>query len=521
MKLRSYLTGIAMIFAFVSTEQGNAAGIETLVMPGKVIAGHAELESECSSCHVAFDRDQQRALCLDCHEDVAKDIKSASGFHGLFDDATDNECANCHTDHKGRGADIVALDEGTFEHDFTDFELLGGHDDAACDDCHVTNTKFRDAPRDCLSCHEEDNVHADFLGVTCSDCHTPLAWPDVEFDHDGTGYPLLGKHEDAACLDCHEDQTFQSAPATCYGCHAEDDSHNGRSGQECENCHKPSDWADTSFDHDRDTRFPLDGQHSEQTCDGCHSDDPFADELEPDCVSCHLEDDVHEGNFGQVCETCHGSSDWPNISFDHNIDTNHALVGAHESIECASCHIEPIYEVSLQPDCNSCHLEDDAHEGEQGITCNDCHNETSWQDDVFFDHDLTLFPLLGTHASTECASCHESHVFRDAPEACVDCHLSEDPHKGRYSSNCATCHNPVSWVEWQFDHNTQSDFLLDGAHLAVDCVDCHRQPLSSMAKAGSRCIDCHRSDDIHDGDFGGDCGRCHSADSFNDVRSLK
>jgi hypothetical protein len=209
------------------------------------------------------------------------------------------------------------------------------------------------------------------------------------------------------------------------------------------------------------------------------------------------------------------------VTFDHNADTNHPLNGAHESIECESCHIEPVFEVELRSDCNSCHEEDDAHEGEQGIVCNDCHNEASWQDDVFFDHDLTLFPLLGTHANTDCEGCHDSHVFRDAPDACVDCHREEDPHNGRFDSNCSGCHNPVNWEDWQFDHNTQTEFLLDGAHLTVSCDSCHRQSLKEQTGIGSRCADCHRSDDIHDGEFGYDCGRCHSADTFRDVRIIK
>lgn len=510
-----------MAFAFFNTGPSNAAGIETLVMPGKVIEGHAAIESECSSCHTAFERSNQRVLCLDCHEDVALDIKRTVGFHGLFDAAGEHACADCHTDHEGRDGDIVQLEEDTFDHTFTDFELLGKHDEVACTDCHVAAEKFRDASDDCYSCHEQDNVHDDAMGEACADCHAPTDWKDVEFDHDTTNYRLLGKHKEIGCLDCHEDQTFQNAATTCYGCHSEDDPHNGRSGKECDNCHNPSDWADTSFDHRRDTDFPLDGKHADQTCDGCHSDDPFADELQVTCISCHLEDDNHEGNFGEQCDTCHVSEDWAKVTFDHNVDTSHPLNGAHESIECETCHIAPVFEVELQSDCNSCHEEDDAHEGEQGIVCNDCHNEASWQDDVFFDHDLTQFPLLGTHASTDCDGCHDSHVFRDAPEACVDCHLEEDPHEGRFDSNCAGCHNPVSWEDWLFDHNTQTDFLLDGAHVSVTCEGCHRQSLTTMVKLGSRCTDCHRADDIHDGEFGYDCGRCHSADSFRDVRTIR
>ena len=91
----------------LTPQQDVRAQIETLVMPGKVISGHADLESECSNCHKKFERGKQRELCLDCHDDVAADLKSERGFHGLPGNARTQECASCHTDHEGRDADIL------------------------------------------------------------------------------------------------------------------------------------------------------------------------------------------------------------------------------------------------------------------------------------------------------------------------------------------------------------------------------------------------------------------------------
>jgi hypothetical protein len=514
-------TVFMMAIAYSIINSATAQTIESLVMPGPVTESHAEVETECSSCHEPFSRGQQRTLCITCHEDVGLDIERGVGFHGLFAEARDGRCADCHTDHEGRDSVIVILDENTFDHDFTDYPLLGRHGEAACADCHEPEKKHREAPSDCVSCHLDDDVHDGFTGTECSDCHNETEWLDIEFDHDTTDYPLLGKHMEVACGDCHEDKTLRNTPTTCYGCHAEDDSHNGRSGQNCENCHNPSSWDDSSFDHSRDTEFRLDGGHASLSCGDCHSEDPFADTLEMACVSCHLEDDNHEQHFGDQCDTCHATDLWTSPFFDHDVDTEHALIGAHESIECTDCHIEPIFEVELLTACNDCHAEDDPHEGEQGIVCKDCHNESSWQDDVFFDHDLTRFPLLGSHAEVECESCHETHVFRDAPELCVDCHIEDDPHEGRFHEDCASCHNPVDWPEWMFDHDTETAFPLSGAHLEVLCDDCHRQPLASMSKLVGRCGDCHRADDIHDREFGTDCGRCHSADSFSNVEAIK
>ncbi|MDH5501224.1 MAG: cytochrome C, partial [Gammaproteobacteria bacterium] len=161
-----------MTIALLCTQQATAQ-IETLVMPGKVIEGHADVETDCDSCHQKFERQRQRVLCLVCHEDVGADIESQLGFHGRFESARDDRCASCHTDHEGREADIVNLDEQTFDHDFTDFSLQGGHAEVECTSCHAPDTRYREAPSDCYSCHEADNIHDPGLGTECAACHKP------------------------------------------------------------------------------------------------------------------------------------------------------------------------------------------------------------------------------------------------------------------------------------------------------------------------------------------------------------
>ena len=514
---RVFLAMLACLINFTA----HAQTLESLIMPGDVFSGHADVESECSSCHKPFNRSHQRTLCLDCHDDVAGDIDSGTGFHGKSDVARIDECATCHTDHEGRNADIVGLEEDKFDHALTDFELLGKHLETTCLKCHEADDKHRDAPSECFACHVEDDVHKESVGTDCGECHSATGWKEVEFDHDSTDYPLVGKHADAACIDCHESEVFSEPPQNCYGCHAADDEHDGRSGEKCETCHNPVSWTDTSFDHSRDTDFALLGSHARLTCGDCHSEDPFADEIDTACVSCHLEDDEHDGHHGTECEKCHTSDEWPAIHFDHDVDTDFRLSGAHRDVACADCHVEPIFTTSPGTTCSSCHLDDDPHDGKQGTRCDDCHTETSWKDVPMFDHDLTRFPLLGEHANVECDDCHETKVFADAGMDCVDCHRDDDPHDGRFEDNCQSCHNPVAWDLWLFDHNAQTDFVLDGAHLDVACDDCHRSSLASMQKTGSGCGDCHRADDVHDGEFGTDCGRCHGNESFKDVRSLR
>ena len=515
------LTGVIAMLTCIICHTANAQSIESLVMPGDLIQGHADLESECSSCHKAFSRSDQKELCLDCHEDVDDDINSDTGFHGKFSDARSNECASCHTDHEGRGADILGLDESTFDHLFTNFELRGKHVETQCADCHEPADKHRDAPGDCIGCHRDDNIHNESIGTECADCHNETDWLEISFDHDSTDYPLIGNHLEVACTDCHEDKSLQVTQTTCFGCHADDDFHEGRSGEQCENCHSPVSWTETTFDHARDTEFRLKGQHALLTCDDCHSDDPFSDRLETECVGCHLEDDEHDGHHGTDCGSCHSNDEWAVTLFNHDDDTDFILRGSHPTVACIDCHVEPIFDASPGTTCASCHLEDEVHDGKQGDQCNNCHTEESWQEAPLFVHGLTRFPLLGEHDNLECDSCHETTIFAGTNSDCIDCHAEDDTHEGRFNDNCGSCHNPVAWDLWLFDHNVQTSFSLSGAHVNVACNDCHRGTLASMQRVGNTCSDCHRSDDVHDSEFGSDCGRCHSDTSFSDVRSLQ
>lgn len=520
MRQTHLLTGLALMLCLLANTDAHGQ-LETLIMPGEVIEGHVEIETKCKSCHVAFERDKQSELCADCHDEVAADRESGIGFHGLDRQAKRWECSNCHTEHEGRDANIIPLDESAFQHKMTDFPLTGKHDGSECSSCHEPGSKHRDAPSDCFSCHESDNVHGETMGTECGDCHTPSGWTEVLFDHDTTDFQLLGKHQSTSCLDCHADQTFTKTPTTCYGCHAGDDAHAGRSGEQCENCHQPTGWQDTSFNHARDTSFELTGKHALLTCGDCHSEDPFSDSLDTTCISCHLEDDNHDGHFGEKCETCHAPDGFELVAFDHDIDTNHALHGAHMELECLACHIEPVFEIKPPASCGDCHEDDDPHSGTQGATCQDCHNEDTWPDNVFFDHDLTRFPLLGKHADSDCESCHESKVFHDAPTDCVSCHRDDNKHEDRFPEDCAACHSPVDWSQWRFDHSAQTTFELDGAHAYVECNTCHRQSLNVQMRLGSLCSNCHRTDDVHNGQFGSDCGRCHSTGSFEEVQQIR
>ena len=74
-----------------------ADNVETALMPGQVIEGHAKWEEDCTKCHKRFDKAAQNTLCQDCHKDVRKDVEQKLGSHGRFKEQ--RECKECHTDH--------------------------------------------------------------------------------------------------------------------------------------------------------------------------------------------------------------------------------------------------------------------------------------------------------------------------------------------------------------------------------------------------------------------------------------
>jgi len=53
-------------------------------MPGKLSAAHVKYEEQCSLCHDRTDRNRQTQLCLDCHKEIAGDLRQQRGFHGRF-----------------------------------------------------------------------------------------------------------------------------------------------------------------------------------------------------------------------------------------------------------------------------------------------------------------------------------------------------------------------------------------------------------------------------------------------------
>jgi hypothetical protein len=490
-----------------------AAGpLERLLMPGDVAKAHAKLEDECSKCHDRTDKDRQTALCVDCHKDIGADLRQKRGFHGhaLKPGAA---CTACHTEHKGRAADIVRFDRESFDHAVTGFRLDGRHTTTACDACHVAGKKLREVRSTCFDCHQKQDVHQGKLGKDCASCHNTTTFAKTEFDHAKTHFPLKGAHGRTACADCHRDPSFKNTPMECVACHAHDDSHKGSRGPKCGDCHNTEKWKQSSFDHERIGHFALNGVHAKVSCDACHRSGDLKAKIPDKCAGCHAADDRHGGRFGDDCAACHNEQKWKEARYDHEAKAHFALKGKHAKLDCHSCHSGPVSGAKLPKDCAGCHKADDVHRSSMGQQCASCHVETGWKDQVRFDHDMTRFPLVGLHATVACEECHPNRAFRNTGRDCIACHKVDDVHKGKLGKDCASCHNPNGWAFWQFDHGKATKFTLEGAHAKLECKSCHVKSADEV-KLPQDCGACHARDDIHNGGFGRDCARCHGSISW-------
>lgn len=521
---RGLVAWLCMGMALAFGARVQAQGLESALSPGPVIKGHAKVEDQCQRCHVRFDRAAQDGKCLDCHEDVARDLKARSGWHGQ---QPPQACRGCHTDHKGRDAVVAPLDTRRFDHRATDWPLRGAHARVTeCAACHRPGQRWREAPQDCVACHRNDDTHRGKLGPRCADCHTDTRWTETRFDHAGTRFPLLGKHRDATCDSCHRrGEPHDAAPEACIGCHRDDDmkrGHKARYGERCDTCHDASSWRATRFDHDRDTRYALQGRHRQVRCDACHTGTQpgalYRDHPASDCASCHRSDDAHRGTLGNDCASCHDASGWKRVGrFDHD-RSRFPLLGRHAQAACAACHRGSHYRDAPR-DCVACHAAEDKHRGTVGTACGACHGERQWKIPRF-DHSATRWPLRGAHDRAACSACHTGLAdYRGRPTECVACHRRDDRHEGQLGDRCGSCHGEQRWTrgpgEPPFDHR-RARFPLVGAHLQARCDACHAN--ARFHDAARDCAGCHRRDDTHQGRLGTACESCHNARAWSLVR---
>jgi len=586
------------VLSLILPAAGSSASAQ--ISPGPLARPHQALEGtrNCLACH-GTRKDAMDAACLGCHKEIAFLRTERRGLHGR---PAQQKCASCHPDHAGVEFNLTAWNADSvsrFDHRRAGWTLEGQHRDTRCQECHATSLQTGRAAQlaptgatrpqwtgletTCASCHED--VHQESVGSTCAECHTAEGWaPATRFNHAETQYPLTGRHERVPCQQCHAarqgspepggsllNPVFQPiASGQCSSCHR--DTHGGRLGSACSDCHVTSGFADRKaggFNHSR-TRYALDGKHAQVPCDACHG--PVSRRINPafgTCADCHA--DRHRGTAtiaGTVldCATCHDTRGFGTVTLDvaRHAATRYPLEGRHTAVACASCHLPQPDGALLKPafaGCVSCHA--DGH-GDQlatvtgEATCERCHAVSGWDQSRYpaADHATTGLALEGRHAAVACTACHaatwenRSRTTGDTGAlgpakvrftlggvACANCHA--DPHRTDTTTarlpECSSCHTATSFRPATVTAATHAEvgYPLLGAHRAVPCVTCHTtlagRTATGPALAGQpapppldlripdqQCASCHESphgDQFAARDATG-CAACHSEEAF-------
>jgi hypothetical protein len=227
----------------------------------------------------------------------------------------------------------------------------------------------------------------------CAACHVESSWTEVKFNHDRTGYPLLGAHAKVTCQACHATGFLARVSELCSGCHR--DRHAGEFGLHCEGCHEATRWSEALFGPDahRSTAFPLTGRHALIPCRECHGDmrERTFSQAPLACVACHRKDYDHAAltsvdhvasHFDTNCQACHNTWSYFPARFDAHDPCFVLASGPHAPIRCAQCHTRTAGLVvtgacgTQNTTCTSCHAHscarsDQEHQSVLGYSCTD------------------------------------------------------------------------------------------------------------------------------------------------------
>ena len=456
----------------------------------------------CVDCHTV-QNNFSIFSCIGCHEHNQIDMNNEhQGVQGYV--YASEQCYACHPQGNGDGA---------FNHATSGFPLVGEHLTLDCTQCHQSG--YNNTSSLCVDCHlsaynSAANPNHQALGLSTdrSTCHTPSPdWQPALYPQHNQVYQLVGRHLEIAnnCTSCHNGN-YVSTPDQCIGCHqnafnsALNPNHIAAGiPTNCEQCHTPSNWIPSTFDHST-TGFTLLGSHQPLQCSSCHAGTLLG--LNDLCMSCHLADYNTAPNhtaqsYPTNCELCHNSVLWNQTSFNHQ-NTNFPLTGSHTALSCQQCHSGGYSGTSTE--CYSCHQTAfnnavNPNHIAAGIptTCESCHNTTAWIPSTF-SHTSTGFELLGAHQPLQCSSCHNG-TLGGLNGLCISCHLADfnsaPNHVSQsYPTTCELCHNSVAWNQASFNHQN-TNFPLTGAHTSITCIQCHA---SGYTGTPTQCYACHQND---------------------------
>lgn len=384
---------------------GTFLGLDTKCISCHLDVHQGTLSINCNDCHSTetfrpaskFDHNKSRFIltgkhleinCSSCHKNENRNGKNFIKFTGL----NFSQCSACHKDvHEGKfGNDcqkchstngFKLINTSGFNHNQTNFPLVGKHQTVSCSSCHGNNLSSKPKYEKCIDCHSDyhgDDFTVNNKLIDCSSCHNVYGFSPSLFtiEKHNSIFELKGSHLAIPCHSCHyknEKWHFKNIGNKCIDCHS---NIHGKEltikylpDNNCSVCHSEDKWTKISFNHN-ETDFQLLGKHKDVSCNQCHVIENNIKErefkfvsLNSECVECHK--DIHNGQFVENnindCSRCHSFNSWKPEKFDHN-KTNFVLTGAHSVLECSKCHYDIIeneksYKLFKLKDfkCSDCH----------------------------------------------------------------------------------------------------------------------------------------------------------------------
>jgi len=312
----------------------------------------------CQDCHNTDPVIQFNHTPTDCYTCHRLDYdNSINPVHTAINFSTD--CNQCHSVSQSSW-------KASFNHDLTQFPLLGLH-----------------KPLNCIQCHTDQKFS---LSIECSSCHLEDFQSTQNPDHNLSGYPL------EACTACHSEIGWiphrfnHNYPQNCSTCHmleydnAVNPQHTTELGfnTDCERCHTgTTTWNGALFDHSG---------------------------VSTNCATCHLTNYENTTNpdhetmgFDTSCELCHTStSNWTEVNFAHAFPIAPNGHQDERTETCASCHASgfspPTFSCTLSP----CH---------QGID-NEHLDDGQWESCTIGGAQYTYDPNASDNP--QCITCHPS-----------------------------------------------------------------------------------------------------------------
>jgi hypothetical protein len=232
----------------------------------------------------------------------------------------------------------------------------------------------------------------------------------------------------------------------------------------CESCHSTSGWTRVTFDHEK-TGFPLEGHHVQAGCRSCHVSGDFKDPVPASCAACHR--DVHTGEFGSHCGSCHDARDWTSrFGPEAHRRTGFPLTGRHAAIPCEECHLNQRDRrfTRATRDCIDCHAADyartagtplDHSRAGFGTDCKSCHFPTRFKGARFQAHEACFQIAGGPHSGIACLDCHTT--------------LTSLVPTGTCSTNTADCMRCHTCAKMTPEHGSVAGFQCKDRK----CYECH------------------------------------------------